>query len=172
MEKLILRKPSKELEDRIWDYRQEYFDFGEKRINGSCGLHNYESFDEWLNIVLSLETEKQKDKASASTFFMLRESDNKVLGSVQLRHFLTPELEKHGGHIGYSIRPSERQKGYGKQQLLLVLDVVKQMKIPEVMISCNKDNIASSKTIISCGGRLICENLYNNIPQQIFWVSL
>ena len=103
---------------------------------------------------------------------MLRESDNKVLGSVQLRHFLTPELEKHGGHIGYSIRPSERQKGYGKQQLLLVLDVVKQMKIPEVMISCNKDNIASSKTIISCGGRLTCENLYNNIPQQIFWVSL
>jgi len=33
-------------------------------------------------------------------------------------NLLTPDLEKHGGHIAYGIRPSEKKKGYGKQQLL------------------------------------------------------
>lgn len=32
------------------------------------------------------------------------------------KHFITEDLEKHGGHIEYGIRPSERKKGYSKQQ--------------------------------------------------------
>jgi predicted acetyltransferase len=58
---------------------------------------------------------------------------------------LTLEIE-NGGHIAYGIRPSERKKGYGKQQLLLILDVARNMNIPKVMIVCDKDNIASAKT--------------------------
>lgn len=169
---LFLTRPSKDFMEEIWEYRQEYFDFGETQINGSCGIAKYDDFDEWLELVLSIEKDKLRNNVHASTFFSVRKTDNRVIGSIQLRHFLTPELEEHGGHIGYGIRPSERRKGYGKQQLLLVLDVAREMAIPNVMIVCYKDNIYSSKTALSCGGILICENSYEGKEQQIYSIDL
>jgi predicted acetyltransferase len=169
---LFIIKPSKNLEKEIWEYRQEYFHFGETGINGSCGLARYDNFDEWLELVLSIEKDKLRNNVHASTFFSIRKTDNKIIGSIQLRHFLTPDLEKHGGHIGYGIRPSERRKSYGNQQLLLVFDVARNIKIPKVMISCDKDNIPSNKTALSCGGVLTCENIYKGKEQQIYWIDL
>ena len=71
---------------------------------------------------------------------------------------MTEDLKRHGGHIGYGIRPAERKKGYGRQQLLLILDLAGRMGMSKVMISCDKDNIASGRTAMSCGGVLKCEN--------------
>ena len=71
----------------------------------------------------------------------------------------------------YGIRPTERKKGYGKQQLLLVLEIAKDMKIPKVMIICDKDNIASSQTAMSCGGILTGENFHEGKEQQIYWIK-
>lgn len=169
---IILVRPSYGLKEAIWAYRQEYFDFGETHINGSCGIAHASNFDEWLELVLSIEKDKLRNNVHASTFFSVRKSDNRIIGSIQLRHSLTPELENHGGHIGYGIRPSERRKGYGKQQLLLVLQEAINLKIPKVMITCDKDNIASMKTAMSCGGILTCENVYEGKAQQIFWINL
>ncbi|WP_202708917.1 GNAT family N-acetyltransferase [Sporosalibacterium faouarense] len=172
LSELILVNPSKELKEKILKYKQEYLDFEETNINGSCGLARYNDFDEWLDIVLSIKKDKLRKNVHASTFFSVRKSDNRIIGSIQLRHSLTNELEKHGGQIGYGIRPTERKKGYGKQQLLLVLETAKDMKIPKVMIICDKDNVASSKTAMSCGGILIGENLHEGKEQQIYWINL
>lgn len=67
---------------------------------------------------------------------------------------MTAELE-NGGHIAYGIRPTERKKGYGKIQLQKLLEVACNLKMNEVTIVCNKDNIASARTAMSCGGVLI-----------------
>lgn len=56
----------------------------------------------------------------------MRKSDNRILGIINIRHALNDYLLTYGGHIGYSIRPSERQKGYGKIQLLLALKNAKK----------------------------------------------
>lgn len=45
---LILVRPNRNLEDKIMEYRQEYIDNNEKHINGSCSLHRFDLFDEWL----------------------------------------------------------------------------------------------------------------------------
>lgn len=173
MYNLTLVKPSKEIEKSIWEYRQEYFDFGETHINGSFGIAYYNDFNEWLNLVQGIEKDElSRDNIHASTYFTVRESDHKIIGSIQLRHYLTEELEKHGGHIGYGIRPSERRKGYGKQQLLLVLEKAREMNLPKVMITCDKDNAASRRTALSCGGILTSENIYEDKEQQIFWIDL
>lgn len=172
MNELILVNPSKALEEKILEYKQEYLQFDEANINGSCGLARYSDFDEWLNIVLSIKADQLRNNVHASTFFSVGKSDNRIIGTIQLRHSLTDDLEKHGGQIGYGIRPTERTKGYGKEQLLLVLEIAKEMKIPEVMIICDKDNIASSETVKGCGGKLTDENIYEGKEQQIYWIIL
>lgn len=56
-------------------------------------------------------------------------SDNKVCGSISIRHELNDFLFNFGGHIGYSITPSERGKGYGKLQLKMGLEIAKSLGI-------------------------------------------
>lgn len=173
MEKLSLVRPSKKLEPAIMEYKQEFFDHGEKRINGSCGITFFNEFDEWLETVTSIVSDKlSREGVHASTFFTIREYDGKIVGSIQLRHSLTEELECYGGHIGYAIRPTERKKGYGKTQLNMVLEKAKQMHIKRVMISCDSDNEASAKTIMSCGGVQECETEFRGVPLHIYWIDI
>lgn len=172
-DELFLVKPSKTLEQEIWNYRQEYFDYGADTVNGSSGIAHFNQFDDWLEFVLAIEKDKlSRQHVHASTFFSMRKSDNRIIGSIQLRHTLTPELEKHGGHIGYGIRPTERGKGYGNQQLLLILDIARSMKLPKVLIICDADNIPSNKTALSCGGILSCTDIYEGKRQNSYWIEL
>ena len=86
-------------------------------------------------------------------YLALREDDNRVIGIAELRHRINhPILGTWGGHIGYSVRPSERRKGYGKIILRLILDACSKFGIHDVLLTCNEKNIASEKTIISVGG--------------------
>jgi predicted acetyltransferase/8-oxo-dGTP pyrophosphatase MutT (NUDIX family) len=163
---LYLTKPVKELEGPLWDYRQEYITYGEDHINGSNGMMRYDSFDAWLEKTLAIEESELKNDFHASTFLSVRKSDGRIIGSLQLRHTLTPELELHGGHVGYGVRPSERGKGYGKAQLLLAVDAARELGIPQILIICDKDNIPSAKTAAACGGALIGENIFDGITQE------
>lgn len=172
MDLLKLVKPTKEMDQQIWEYRQEYLDHGEEHINGSCGLSHFNNFDEWLFLVQSIEKDKlSRENVHASTFFTVREEDNKIIGSIQLRHALTEALEKHGGHIGYGVRPTERMKGYATEQLKYILEIAKQMGLPRVMISCDKDNAGSAKVIQNNHGVLEWEGNYNDKIIQIYWIE-
>lgn len=108
----------------------------------------------------------------ATTYFTVRKVDNKIVGSIQLRHELNDVLRNSGGNIGYGICPSERGKGYGAKQLSLVLDKARELGIPRVMISCDKTNIASAKTAVKNGGKLECESFDNERLVQIYWIDL
>ena len=172
---LILVEPSKKYEIQALEYRQEYIDFGEKHINGSCGFIHYSNYDEWLQKVrLAQNAETSFVHVPATTYFSIRVKDNKIIGTIQLRHSLTEELRKHGGHIGYGIRPSERQKGYGTQQLELVLMQAKKLHIPKVMISCDKNNIGSGKVAKKNGGFIEWEGFDEKAGTeiQVYWINI
>lgn len=87
-----------------------------------------------------------------STRWLINEQE-RVLGAVNIRHRLTENLLNAGGHIGYGIRPSERQKGYATLLLKLSLEESRRLGINEVLVVCDADNIASEKTIINNGGK-------------------
>lgn len=57
------------------------------------------------------------------------------------------------GQVGYTVRPSERRKGYAHQMLAFAVDYCHTLGISDINISCLTDNEASKKTILSCGGR-------------------
>lgn len=168
---LILLRPSKLLEKEILMYKEEHFAYGDKNIHGTCGLAYYDNFDEWLDLVLSIETDKLRNGVYTSTFFTKRTEDGKLVGCFKMHHFLTEEL-KSGGHIAYGIRPSERRKGYGKRQLELALNYAKSLWMREVIIACDKHNIASAMTAKCCGGVLSNEFTENGVIKQHYSIDL
>lgn len=172
MNELVLIKPSKELQEKIWQYRGEYLSFGENYINGSCNLAGYDDFDKWLDFILALEKTPPKGYVKSSTYLSVRKSDGKIIGTIQLRHKLNKELKKQGGHIGYGICPAERKKNYGKEQLLLVLEEAKKLKIAQVIIFCDKDNEASARTALSCGAFLKGESVCKGKAQLMFCIEI
>jgi predicted acetyltransferase len=83
----------------------------------------------------------------------VRESDSKIVGVIQIRHCFNEFLEKYAGHIGYSVCPSERKKGYATQMLRLALPECKSLGIKQVLICCVRGNEGSRKTILNNGGK-------------------
>ena len=157
MEKFYLEIPSLERKNDVLEFMQEFIDY-RSDINGSGGLARLSKgmpYEEWLVDVINRMDDdyaKSIDRVPASTYFTIRESDNKIVGMVNLRHYLDNSLKNIGGHIGYSIRPTERGKGYAKIQLYLALLECKKLGIEEAMVDCIKSNVKSEKTIIALGG--------------------
>lgn len=94
--------------------------------------------------------------------------NNRALGFLNLRLRLNDRLLQHGGHIGYCIRPSERGKGYAKEQLRLGLLEAKRKNIARVLVTCHVDNEASRRMILSQGGQL--ENQLGETER--YWIDV
>lgn len=160
--------------DAAEEMKQEFFDNNENVINGSA-LFDQMSFDEWLeNTDRNHNPETvRSDWAVATTFFAIRQSDNKLLGMIDVRHELTiPFLQEYGGHIGYAVRPSERRNGYATRMLKLALSYCCSIGIPAVRLGCYTDNKASVRTIERCGGVCIEEKPYlDGKPMAVFQIS-
>lgn len=133
--------------------------------------NDYHDFEDYLN---NLEFKEPKDgKVTDSVFFLLDESKNRLIGAVNIRHYLNDYLFKFAGHIGDGIRPSERNKGYGTYIVKLALEECKKLGIDKVLMVCDKSNIASKKTIINNGGILENEFLDEEGEiQQRYWIEL
>ena len=133
--------------------------------------NDYHDFDYYLDH-LEIKT-AENGKVPDSVFFLLDEEKDRLLGAVNIRHYLNDYLLREGGHIGDGIRPSERRKGYATKMIGLALNECKRLGIDKVLITCNKDNIGSAKSIINNGG--ILENEIVNEDgelEQRYWITL
>jgi predicted acetyltransferase len=70
------------------------------------------------------------------------------------------------------VRKSERRKGYAKVMLSLALEKCKQLNLEKILITCDKNNIGSAKTILSNGGVLENEIREANRITQRYWIFL
>lgn len=83
-----------------------------------------------------------------NVYLAIRETDDKMVGIIDLRQFKNhPLLSVWGGHIGYSVRPSEQRKGYGAEMLRLMLLIAQEKGLTRVMVTCHDGNTASEKII-------------------------
>ena len=162
--------PSIRYKDKAIDYINEFYEY-QSDINGSGALDRFLSestYETWLEKVLADMdiANVEKPKVPALTYFYVREEDDKIIGMVNIRLALNDFLREEGGHIGYSIRPTERQKHYGTEMLKDALKVCETIGIREVLVSCDKSNIASAKVIQNCNGKLDAE-FYSEIFGEV-----
>ena len=140
---VTLVKADERCKEEVLEFKQEFFDCGESVINGSALLDQL-SFEEWMDLVKKNENIEtvSKDWSVSNVFFLML--DSKIIGITEIRHELTtPFLQEYAGHIGYSIRPSYRKKGYGTKLLSLAIDYCKEIGLKEIRLGCYCENIAS-----------------------------
>ena len=159
--KLIV--PTMEYDRQIQDFRRKYLESGES-MDGGASLRKYEHTRDWLDQLDPLESE----------YIFIREEDSRMVGLIQIRHRLNDFLGKYGGHIGYSVVPSERRKGYATRMLKEALGECRRLGIMDVLITCLSDNEASRRTILACGGEYESTVLEPKSQSRIdrFWIHL
>ena len=174
-EELYLKIPTEEDEAIVMEARAEFLAV-ENKIPGAGSLENIENYAEWLKKVQLDLSEKTvpAGRVPSTQYLTMRKSDNKLVGFVQLRHHINHEhLAKFGGHIGDSIRPSERNKGYATKQIQMTCQIAKQLGIDKVLITCKDWNTASARTIVKSGGVFESEITDNDgVVFKRFWISI
>ena len=116
-----------------------------------------EKFDNYRN-----EKNLKPGRVGSHFFWLVDDLRDYFIGEVSIRHKLTDALEKCGGHIGYGIRASEWNKGYGTLILKLALTEAKNIGLTDVLITCNDNNIGSAK-VIKKNGFALCDKIENTI---------
>ena len=172
---LKLIKLTKEYEKQLGEMIDEWKEDQEKnhtnRSPWAIFTNDYHNFEYYLE---HLEVKEASDgKVPDSTFFLLDTERDRLLGAVNIRHYLNDALLKDGGHIGDGIRPSERRKGYATEMIRLALSECKKLGIDRVLMVCDKDNIGSAKSIVKNGG--VLENEITDPEgkiEQRYWIEI
>ena len=174
-EELFLTFPSEHYAQQIVDFRREYLQAGSD-MDGCGALRRTDDPAEFIRACKDDTAPEtlRPGRVLATLFLCVRKEDDKLLGMIQIRHYFNEYLEKYAGHIGYSIRPSERRKGYATEMLRLALPFCRELGIRKVLISCEPGNIGSEKTILNNGG--VYESTVYEPGEQIYlkrhWISL
>lgn len=170
---LKLVSPSVELKESYLEYISEWVNTKEKIVPMSSDPKHL-TFEDMLDKWLEESTEKvlARRLVPANTYFLV-DDNNKIYGCLNFRHYLNDHLQLVGGHIGYGVRPSERRKGIASYMLKLGLDIIKdEHNLDKVLITCDKSNIGSAKTIIANGGILENEVIDMDKINQRYFIYL
>lgn len=180
MEQIELIEPDMKYADDIWKFRREIMECdaeNEDKFAGCLSLDVSKSAAEWIRICELRKSEETCGEAGTSVpshmYLAVRKKDDKIVGVIDLRHHINhPILGTWGGHCGYSVRPSERGKGYAKEMLRLNILNAKALGIPKLLITCDVKNEASEKTILANGGVYESTIDVDGCKMKRYWITV
>lgn len=167
-----LIKPSRHLEASHRSLIREFAERGEELVPWVLA----EVGDDFKEYVTRLEQHSNgvdlPRRFVASTTYWLIDASDEILAVSSLRHDLTPFLLDYGGHIGFGVRPSARQKGHATEILRRTLVEARALGIEDVLVTCDKDNLGSARAILNNGGELWDERYMkeHSCTLQRYWI--
>ncbi len=168
--RLILPTPAEK--EQILAYKAAFLQQGDS-MDGTAGLKDAPSFAAWFTAWQNNGKEETVQPGLVpSTTYLAVDGAGNLLGMIDVRHRLNDHLLQFGGHIGYSVLPAQRKKGIATQMLALALVKCKALGITRALITCDKANIASAKTILANGGVLENEVSEGARITQRYWVEI
>lgn len=175
MGKCVLIKPDISFESDIKSFRKEMIDI-DSSMDGTGPLKRIDNILEWLEFNRRCENKETvpENWVTCEQYIYVRKADNKIIGMIQFRHYFNEFLEKYGGHIGYSVRPNERRKGYAKLMLADCIKICKSYGLEKILVTCTTDNIGSKRTILANGGvyesTIYCEP--DDVYLERYWIHI
>ena len=165
----LVKPTSKYKESFIGMVREFQIEERKKDLDTKKLEHNFSSF---VKNMSDYEKGKNLPKGHVPSSYYWLLDKSKIIGETTIRHKLSKELIKQGGHIGYGIRPTERRRGYGKKVLTLALKKAKKLGIKKALITCDDSNIGSWKIIEANGGILSEKNKLNGKLKRYYWIRI
>lgn len=173
-EEIMLIFPSMKYAEEIIAFKNE-ISAEDGGFDGCGSLKNCNTAAEWLEQLCIMKSSETcpKGLVPSDTYIAVRKSDGRLVGIIDLRHSLdTPILSEWGGHIGYSVRPDERRKGYGTAMLKMNLENCRRLGLEKVMITCTDGNIASERVIVKNGGKFEKTVEVDGKTIKRYWIAL
>lgn len=148
-DELMLVEPSEEYFAELAAYRNDFLENSDS-MDGCGPLRRFDDMKAYLEDTMRYTREETLPEGMvlATQFLCIRKSDNRLVGMIQVRHYLNDFLRTLGGHIGYSVRPSERRKGYASWMLKNVQPYCKSLGLSEILVCCLDTNEGSRRTIL------------------------
>jgi predicted acetyltransferase len=143
---------------------------GETEIDGYFGRSEWTHAETVAAFVRWSEGEPPEGWVPSTTSFLVDEG--RILGVSNLRHWLTPHLLEHGGHVGYSVRPSERNRGHATRLLRDAARKARRLGIERLLVTCDANNAGSARVIEKRGGILESEARTDDAPIRRYWIHL
>lgn len=172
MNNLVLIEPSKDFKNQYIEMIEEWKEIDEKMVPFVLRF-DYEDFDSFLDRIKNLRDNLIEDERTVnSSTLWLVEDKVRIVGAVNIRHKLNSYLMEIGGHIGYGIRPTSRRRGYATEILNQALRHAKTLGITRALVTCDKDNVGSARTIIKNNGVLDSEAVINGVEIQRYWIEI
>ena len=140
-------------------------------------LHNYEegmSLRRYLEVLAQQERGEHLAASHVPCTFLFAFAGTIIVGRVAIRHALTPDLERIGGHVGYVVVPEYRRRGYATAILRQSLQIARErLGLKRVLVTCDDDNVGSIKTIEKNGGVLdaIVTGPDADRPTRRYWIA-
>ncbi|MBP5654896.1 MAG: GNAT family N-acetyltransferase [Clostridiales bacterium] len=179
-DELLLIEPTEEYKDEIWAFRTEVLEYDAEcgdKFAGCYGMSKCGSAEEWIDICRKLADPGTCNEVGAEVpshqYLLVRQEDGRVVGIFDLReHIDHPILSVWGGYCGYTVRPSERGKGYAKIMMRLGVGKARNLGIDRLLVTCDTTNIASEKAILAGGG--VLENVIevDGCPIKRYWITV